>query len=220
MPSGDYVCMTVADEGLGMDRETLSHIFEPFFSTKGVGKGTGMGLPSVYGIIKQNSGFIEAESGPGKGTTFRIYIPRRGMGDVAAEPPAWAGEMSTVADPVSVLLVEDNEMVRRMVSLQLESLGCKVSCAESPFDALALFGKPDFAVDLLVTDVMMPGMNGAELWKKVRSLRPKTRVLFVSGYTPGEIADRGILGEGERVLSKPFTQTGLAHAVKEALAGR
>jgi len=221
MPSGDYVCMTVADEGLGMDRETLSHIFEPFFSTKGVGKGTGMGLPSVYGIIKQNRGFIEAESGPGKGTTFRIYFPRLGMGGVAAEPPAWVEKMSAVAVPVSVLLVEDSEMVRRIVSLQLESLGCKVSCAESPsHHALDLFGKPDFAVDLLVTDVMMPGMNGAELWKKVRSVQPKTRVLFVSCYTPGEIADRGILGEGERVLSKPFTQTGFAQAVKEALAGR
>jgi CheY-like chemotaxis protein len=126
--------------------------------------------------------------------------------------------MSAVAAPASVLLVEDDEMVRRMVSLQLESLGCKVSCAGSPSDALALFGEPDFAVDLLITDVAMPGMNGRELWEKAKAVRPGMGILFMSGCTSDEIASRGILDGGACFLKKPFTQKGLAQAVKEALA--
>ncbi len=217
---GDYVRLTVSDEGAGMDRETLSHIFEPFFSTKGVGKGTGLGLPTVYGIVKQSGGFIEADSEPGEGSVFRVYFPRMAQDGGSGEAPAPAGEAG--ADPAarSVLLVEDDEMVRKLVLRQLEGLGYGVVCAVSPHEALDLFGKPGFSVDLLVTDVMMPGMKGTELWRKVRSLRPGAKVLFISGYTAEEMSDRGIFEEGAPFLKKPFTRAELARAIAAAITGR
>jgi PAS domain S-box-containing protein len=215
---GDYVCLTVADEGVGMDRETLSHVFEPFYTTKEVGKGSGLGLPTVYGIVDQNGGFIEVDSEPGTGTSFRVYLPRvREDGDAAA---AQAPGKAETGSPGSILLVEDDEMVRRMVLRLLEDLGYKVACAGSPLDALALCRKPDFPVDLLITDVVMPGMNGRELWENVKALRPGTGVLFMSGYTSDEIAGRGILDGEARFLNKPFTQRGLSQAVKEAMPRR
>jgi PAS domain S-box-containing protein len=218
MASGDFVRVTVSDEGAGMDRETLSHIFEPFFSTKGIGKGTGLGLPTVYGIVKQSGGFIEADSEPGKGTVFRVYFPRLAEEGVAPEGSAPGGEDAAEPAVRSVLLVEDDEMVRRLMLRQFAGLGYEVVCAGSPHEALDMFGDPGFSVDLLVTDVMMPGMKGAELWKKVRSLRPGAKVLFISGYTAEEMADRGIIEKDAPFLKKPFTRAELARAMADAVS--
>jgi len=217
---GDYVRLTVADEGAGMDRETLSHIFEPFFSTKGVGKGTGLGLPTVYGIVKQSGGFIEADSEPGEGTVFRVYFPRMAEAGDAGEEPALPDKVAAGPAAHSVLLVEDDDMVRELVLRQLEGLGYGVVCAGSPQEALDMFGKPGFSVDLVVTDVMMPGMKGTELWKKVRSLRPGVKVLFMSGYTADEMSDRGIIEAGAPFIKKPFTRAELSRAMAAAITSR
>jgi two-component system, cell cycle sensor histidine kinase and response regulator CckA len=215
---GDYVRISVKDEGTGMDKETLSHLFEPFFTTKGVGKGTGLGLATVYGIVKQNNGFIEADSAPGKGTTFRICLPRHAEGAECAETPDAAAEPAPPVSATSVLLVEDDEMVRAMLLRLLENLGCKVSCAASPHDAVDLCGSAGFPMDLLITDVAMPGMNGRELWEKVKPLRPEAKILFISGHTSDEMAKRGILEGDVPFLQKPFTKKGLAQAVKETMS--
>ena len=214
---GEYVLFTVSDDGLGMDKETLSQIFEPFFTTKGMGEGTGLGLATVYGIVQQSGGFINVYSEPGLGTTFRIYFPRSmEEGEVREDDE----EIPAASGGGTVLLVEDDEMVRDMTTVMLEALGYTVLVAGSPEDAVRFCGKREEPIDLLMTDVVMPGMNGAELRDRIEAIRPGIKVLFMSGYTSKVIVHHGVLEEGVNFLQKPFTMKDLARMVRAVITGR
>jgi PAS domain S-box-containing protein len=205
---GDYVALSITDDGVGMDAQTLSHVFEPFFSTKEVGKGTGLGLATVYGAIKQNGGHVEVASEVGHGSTFRLLIPRLTGGP--AEPRASA-EAAAARGRGTILLVEDDAMVRELTRSMLEALGYTVLPVASARAALALCEDPATTIDLLFTDVVMPDMKGPELSEKARAERPALKVLFMSGYAP-TLSDRP-----GRFLQKPFTLTELSRGVHEAL---
>jgi len=214
---GPYVMIAVSDTGTGMDEATKAHLFEPFFTTKGQGKGTGLGLATVYGIVKQSGGYIWVYSEPGAGTVFRIYLPR-------LEEPAAAVETrpAPAADPTprrrgTILLVEDEEGVRALARRILAAQGYTVVEADGPRRALELLEEHDGPIELLLTDVVMPEMDGAELAARVTALRPETRVLFMSGYTDDAIAGRGLIAEGGRFLQKPFTPDGLVSKVRGIL---
>ena len=212
---GDYVRLVVRDDGCGMDSETLSHIFEPFFTTKAVGKGTGLGLATVYGIVKQNQGCISVDSAPGQGTTFRIHLPRYvARGDGAAEDDA-APRSRTGHE--TILLVEDERVILRLTKKMLERLGYTVLSASTPGEAVRLAREQEGPIHLLVTDVVMPEMNGRELAQSVAACQPGLRCLFMSGYTADVIADHGVLEEGTHFLPKPFSRESLAAKVREAL---
>jgi CheY-like chemotaxis protein len=213
---GSYVQLAVSDSGNGMDRDTLSHIFEPFFTTKEFGKGTGLGLATIYGIVKQNSGFISVASEKARGSTFTIYLPRTDSEHAGPEAAAPAPEVSGSG---TILLVEDDATVRGLVSQLLESLGYTVLPAESPSQALSLCGEADRSIDLLMTDVVMPRMNGKELMERVTKIRPGIKVLFMSGYTASVIATHGVLDDGLYFIQKPFGIDTLAAKVREALTG-
>ena len=212
---GDYVQLTVSDTGRGMDRETLAHVFEPFFTTKGPGEGTGMGLSTVYGIVRQNRGSVTIYSEPGLGTTFKIYLPRHVDkaelldSTVPASPDARGHE--------TVLLVEDEESILILGRRMLEELGYRVLTAWTPGEAIALAEEHAGEIHLLMTDVVMPEMNGRDLARKLLSLYPDLKRLFMSGYTADVIAHRGVLDEGVHFLQKPFTMAGLAVRVRQAL---
>jgi Signal transduction histidine kinase len=214
---GDYVRLTVADDGCGMDEETLTHLFEPFFTTKEVGRGTGLGLATVYGIVKQNDGFITVESEPGRGTTCTIYLPRYvgKTGGMRTEtptlPPAWGQE--------TVLVVEDEPTILRMTGRMLVRQGYTVLTAGTPGEAMRLAEEHAGEIHLLMTDVVMPEMNGRDLAKNLLALYPQLRRLFMSGYTADIIAHNGVLGDGVYFLQKPFSMQGLATKVREALDG-
>ncbi len=211
---GDYVMFAVSDNGIGMEKDMLAHVFEPFFTTKDIGRGTGLGLATVYGIIKQNGGFIRVYSELEKGTTFYIYIPRileEGKGvERIKEAPLEAGTGD-------ILLVEDDEMVRRMATAILERLGYSVVATETPVEAFALCEKEEIPIDLLITDVVMPYMNGAELNDKIKAIRPNVKVLFMSGYTENVIVRHGVLADDVHFLHKPFSMNDLAHKVWYAM---
>jgi two-component system, cell cycle sensor histidine kinase and response regulator CckA len=212
---GEYVFLSVGDDGCGMDGETLDRIFNPFFTTKAVGEGTGLGLPTVYGIVKQNDGFIDVRSEPGKGTTFKIFLPRYAgevealSTDGAAESPRGRGE--------TVLLVEDEPAIMRLGELMLERLGYRVLAAHTPGEALRVAGERTNGIHLLITDVVMPDMNGRELADRLRTLAPDVKTLFISGYTADVIARRGVLGEGVDFIQKPFFLKDLALKVRRVL---
>ncbi|RJX34781.1 MAG: PAS domain S-box protein [Desulfurivibrio sp.] len=213
---GEYVLLAVSDNGQGMDKETVDQIFEPFFTTKGAGRGTGLGLATVYGIVKQNNGYINVYSEPGKGTTFKIYLPRHaGPADSsqtagAAETPRGLGE--------TVLLVEDEEALLKMTGRMLEMEGYAVLAARTPEEAIRLSEEHPGAIHLLLTDVVMPGMNGRELSERIQRLRPATKSLFMSGYTANVIAHHGVLDEGVQFVQKPFSRQELAAKVSAVLA--
>jgi PAS domain S-box-containing protein len=211
---GDYVVLSVADDGLGMDEETLSHIFEPFFSTKEVGRGTGLGLSTVYGVVRQNEGFINVASAVGRGSTFRLYIPR--MRGRAAEPPA-AAEALPVRGRGTILLVEDDEMVRDLTRSMLEALGYAVLSVGSPTAALSLCEDRGQKIDLLVSDVVMPEMRGPELRERLRAVRPALEVLFMSGYAPALVIAPALAEDPTRFIQKPFTLAELGRSVENAL---
>ena len=211
---GDFVRVQVSDNGHGMDSSVLAHVFEPFFTTKGVGEGTGLGLATVYGIVKQNNGFISVYSEPGSGTTFRIYLPRWVSSGDAADAPE---EVRPVGGRGTVLLVEDEAMVRQMTEQMLTHLGYQVRAAVSPAAALAVCQDGSEPVDLLLTDVVLPGMNGPELRDRVRAIWPGTRVLFMSGYTSNVIVHHGVLDRGVHFIQKPFTLLDLSRAVERAM---
>jgi two-component system cell cycle sensor histidine kinase/response regulator CckA len=214
---GYYVLLGVSDDGTGMDKETLQHLFEPFFTTKEPGRGTGLGLATVYGIVRQNGGFINVYSEPGKGTTFKIYIPRSlEEGDIQKE----AKEESVASGSGTVLLVEDDDMVRRMTSEMLEAIGYTVTASGSPAEAESLCENQDLHIDLLITDVVMPGMSGKELRDRIQVKRPGMKVLFMSGYTSNVIVHRGVLEEGVHFLQKPFSMNDLAGKIREAMSGK
>ncbi len=212
---GDFVMLAVSDNGCGMDKETLANLFEPFFTTKEVGEGTGLGLATVYGIVKQNNGFINVYSEPGEGTTFKIYLPRHAgeieeaFSESPAELPLGMGEI--------VLLAEDEPTIIEMVKMMLENLGYQVLTADTPGRAMDLAREYAGKIDLLMTDVVMPEMNGRNLAEKLRMLYPDLKILFMSGYTANVIAHRGVLDEGVQFLQKPFSMKDLAAGVREAL---
>jgi PAS domain S-box-containing protein len=212
---GDYVMLAVSDSGCGMDEATRERAFEPFFTTKPEGKGTGLGLSTVYGIVKQNEGVIEIYSELGHGTTLKVYLPRyRGEEKVQAAAPPTA---ALARGHETVLLVEDQDQVRELTRTLLEELGYRVHEAARPGDAITLCEKHGTEIALLVTDVVMPTMNGKELARRIEAMRPGIRTLFTSGYTPEAIARRGVLEPGVHFLEKPFTMEALARKVREVL---
>ena len=211
---GDYVMLAVSDNGCGMDSETLLRLFEPFFTTKEVGKGTGLGLATVYGIVKQNNGFIHVYSEPGQGSTFKIHLPRHA--------PAEAAVPATPAPPArgteTILLVEDELALLTMTRLMLEQFGYRVLPAATPTEALRLAAQNAGQIQLLMTDVVMPEMNGRELAKVLLADNPGLKRLFMSGYTTDVIAHQGVLDPDVHFLPKPFTPAELAAKIREALA--
>ncbi len=213
--AGDYVVLTVEDTGTGMDDETKARIFEPFFTTKGPGKGTGLGLATVYGIVKQTGGAILVDTELGRGTTFRIYLPheRRPVDQVktiAIEPPIGTNSET-------VLVVEDDEIVRQLVCDVLEENGYVVLCAEDGPAAVAMADDYQKIIDLLVTDVVMPQMNGPELASRLSLSRPEIKVLYVSGYSVDDIGEHGVLTENVQLLQKPFSPQSLLQRIREVL---
>jgi CheY-like chemotaxis protein len=215
MVPGKYVLLAVSDNGRGMDAETLSHLFEPFFTTKEVGKGTGLGLATVYGMVKQNNGFIDVHSEPGRGTTFKIYLPRntaetgRTRMKDAAQPAARGHE--------TILLVEDEPMILDITTKMLERQGYTVQAAATPGEAIRLAREHAGEIHLLMTDVVMPEMNGRDLARDLLSLYPNLKRLFMSGYTADVIAHHGVLDEGVEFIQKPFSVQALAVKVREVL---
>ncbi len=212
---GEFVKLAVSDDGCGMDRETLEKIFEPFFTTKEVGKGTGLGLATVYGIVKQNDGFVNVYSEPGKGSTFKLYLPRQ-----ASEPRRTAlpgTEEILFGQGETVLVVEDEESILKLAKKILEGLGYTVLAAHSPGLALDLARKDGERIDLLITDVVMPEMNGRDLADRLKALFPELKTLFMSGYTANAIAHRGVLDASVHFVQKPFSRRDLAVKVRETL---
>jgi len=215
VPPGEYVQLAVSDNGCGMSAETLEHAFEPFFTTKADGEGTGLGLATVYGIVQQNGGFIEALSEPGQGATFRIHLPR-GHGE--AQGVTETTEATTRPGGREVILIaEDEKSVRITLEQFLGDLGYVVLAAAAPEEALNLASAREGAIDLLITDVVMPGMSGRTLAARLAERRPGLRCLFMSGYTADVIAHRGVLDAGTDFLAKPFTRDELARKVREIL---
>jgi two-component system, cell cycle sensor histidine kinase and response regulator CckA len=213
---GEYVMLAISDTGMGMDAETQSHIFEPFFSTKGP-KGTGLGLSTVYGIVKQSDGYVWVYSEPGKGTTFKIYLPRVGAtGETIAVQPAVAAAKAGPGHE-TILLVEDEANLRRLARQSLENQGYSVLEATDGAAAIQLSNAHPGPIHLLLTDVIMPGMNGRELALRISSLRPETKVLYMSGYTENAIGHNGTLDAGVSLLQKPFTLPALKAKVREVL---
>ena len=217
--AGDYASLAVSDDGCGMEKEQLVHAFEPFFTTKAVGRGTGLGLSTVYGIVKQNDGFIDVESEPNHGTTVRIYLPRY-LGQAVDEPPAETAAESAGALPrggETILLVEDEPALLRLTTRMLEDQGYTVMAASTPGGAIELARNGACRASLLITDVIMPEMNGQTLDENLLSICPRLKCLFVSGYPADVIARHGVLGEGTHFLEKPFSDVRLAAAVRSAL---
>jgi PAS domain S-box-containing protein len=213
---GDYVMLAISDTGMGMDADTQSHIFEPFYTTKGL-KGTGLGLSTVYGIVKQSEGYIWVYSEAGKGTTFKIYLPRLSApGHVNALQPALAHEPSSSGHE-TILLVEDEENLRRLTRTSLENQGYSVIDALDGAAATQLSQAHQGLIHLLLTDVIMPGMNGRELADHISPTRPEMKVLYMSGYTENHIGHGGMLDEGITLLQKPFTLPALKAKVRQVL---
>jgi PAS domain S-box-containing protein len=212
---GDFVLLAVSDTGCGMEKEVLNRLFEPFFTTKPPGRGTGLGLAMVYGIVKQNNGFIHVYSEPNAGTCFKIYLPRQ-VGVIDTRRAENANEMP-LGGGETVLLVEDELSIMNMVRLMLEKLGYQVLSAATPQKALDLAAECNGHIELLVTDVVMPQMNGHELAARLITRYPSIKTLFISGYTADAIAHRGMLNEGIHFMPKPFSKRELAAKVRDAL---
>jgi PAS domain S-box-containing protein len=216
---GDYVMLAVSDTGCGMTPEVMERIFEPFFTTKPVGQGTGLGLSMVYGVMHQNHGFIQVESQVGKGSCFRLYFPRH---EEAAAATPTAPATNTKERPImgheTVLLVEDEAAVWRVVKTKLERLGYRVLVAHGPEDALKLGQQARNGIDLLLTDVVMPGMNGRELYRQMLQYHPRLKCLYMSGHTANIISERGVVEEGIYFLPKPFNLYTLSVKMREVLA--
>jgi len=217
LPAGDYVMVAISDTGEGMDNETQSHIFEPFFTTKGT-KGTGLGLSTVYGIVKQSGGYIWVHSELGRGTTFKIYLPRvASTGQAVAHVAAPVEYRRVEPGTETILLVEDEANLRYLARQYLEKQGYKVIEAADGAVAMQIAVAHDKVIHLLLTDVIMPGMNGRELAQRICEIRPNVKVLYMSGYTENVIGHDGMLDAGVRLLQKPFTLRDLKSKVREVL---
>jgi two-component system cell cycle sensor histidine kinase/response regulator CckA len=216
LPPGRYALLTVGDTGCGMDEATKARIFEPFFTTKGVGQGTGLGLATVYGIVVQSGGRIDVQSEPGRGTTFRVLLPQT-AGAVEPAPAAPPTEALPRGGTETVLLVEDEDAVRELAARVLLTLGYVVVAARDGAEAQQIAQQANQFLHLMVTDVVMPGVSGLELARRLAPVRPKMKVLFMSGYADDTIVKHGPLGPGAAFLQKPFTPDGLARTVREVL---
>jgi PAS domain S-box-containing protein len=217
LPAGDYVMVAISDTGNGMDNETQSHIFEPFFTTKGT-KGTGLGLSTVYGIVKQSGGYIWVHSDVGRGTTFKIYLPRvLATGEPAAHVATPVDFRKVEPGTETILLVEDEANLRYLARQYLEKQGYKVIEAADGAVAMQIAVAHDKTIHLLLTDVIMPGMNGRELAQRICEIRPNVKVLYMSGYTENVIGHNGMLDAGVRLLQKPFNLRDLKGKVREVL---
>jgi len=214
---GSYVLLSVSDTGMGMDAATIEHIFEPFFTTKETGKGTGLGLATVYGIVKQHGGFIFASSKPGKGTSFRVYLPA-GSGD--HEPRETASVEKALRGTETILLAEDHDGLRDTAQEMLQGLGYRILAASDGRKALELFKTNMDQIDLIVMDVVMPLLSGPEAYLEISALRPGVRVLFTTGYTPEAKFLISMLERGAAILQKPYSLTSLSQMVRAALAPR
>jgi PAS domain S-box-containing protein len=213
--AGEYVMLAVSDNGCGMNKEQITQIFEPFYTSKIIGKGTGLGLSTVYGVVKQNNGFINVYSEPGKGTTFRIYLTLHAE-QVIATQEAHSGEIPR-GNGETVLLVEDELAILKLGKMMLEKLGYLVLAAERPSEAITLAEQHAGEIQLLITDVVMPEMNGRILAEHLQSICPDTKILFMSGFTADVIAHQGILDEGVNFVQKPFSLQQFAVKVHEVL---
>jgi CheY-like chemotaxis protein len=214
---GNYVMLAVSDTGIGMDEKTKSHIFEPFFTTKEMGKGSGLGLATVYGVVQQSGGHVWVYSEPGRGSTFKVYLPRveaapTGTSVNAAEKPAARGNET-------ILVAEDDGQVRNLTVAILRSCGYRVLDVENAHDAEQLWQQHEGEIHLLLTDVVMREMSGPELARRIQKVRPRTKVLFTSGYTDSAIVHQGVLDPGIAFLPKPFTPSSVAAKVRQVLDG-
>lgn len=216
---GTFICLAVSDDGCGMDPQTLEQVFEPFFSTKAVNKGTGLGLATVYGIVTQNHGFITVTSTPGHGTAFKIFLPAAAATDTPAESQTPNAATLPTSHGETVLLVEDEVAILRMCRNLLNLLGYKVLATASATEALRLAETHGGPIDLLLTDVIMPEMDGCDLAARVKTLQPQVRTLFMSGYAADAIAHRGELDTSVCLLHKPFSREEIAHKIRDALTG-
>ena len=212
---GQYVCLSVTDTGGGMDAETLAHIFEPFFTTKEMGKGTGLGLATVYGIVKQSGGYVWVDSEPNKGASFQIFLPRVAEISQSQAARPYLGE--NLRGSETILLVEDSEAIRKLAAAFLSSHGFEVLSASNAEEAVSMAAAHAGAIQLLVTDVIMPGQNGRVLAERLVTSYPRIKVLYISGYTDSFIAGHGVLGAESNLLNKPFTEEALIHKVRDVL---
>jgi CheY-like chemotaxis protein len=216
---GRYVMLAVSDTGTGMSPDTVAHIFEPFYTTKESGRGTGLGLSTVYGIVKQSGGYIWVYSEPGRGSSFKVYLPRVEQAPEALPAVRVASGEQTASE--TILLVEDQPQVRELARMSLSEKGYKVLVTSSPEDAEGACARHGAEIHLLLTDLIMPGITGRELAKRLTARHPKMRVLYMSGYTFGITTQTGmqsgLLEDGVAFLQKPFTPSALSEKVREVL---
>jgi CheY-like chemotaxis protein len=213
---GEYVMLAVSDDGCGIVPEAIDQIFEPFFTTKALGQGTGLGLATVYGIVKQNNGFINVYSEPNQGTTIKVYLPRHIEETVVKKPNEIVSEVPK-SQGETILLVEDDAGILKLGEKILENLGYKVLSTSNPRNVKKMIKEYDGQIDLLLTDVVMPEMNGRELSEYVQRVYPQIKILFMSGYTANVIAHQGVLDENICLISKPFSLKEIALKIRELL---
>ena len=213
---GEYVLLAVSDDGCGMDEEIQSHLFEPFFTTKSIGEGTGLGLATVYGIVKQNNGFIDVFSEPGKGSVFKIYFPHNAEGSARVSPTD-SPVKADVCGRETVLLVEDEPDLLDLCRSMLADLGYRVLSAFTPTTAIEIAQNHTEDIHLLITDVVMPEMTGSDLVKQIQALHPNLKYLYMSGYTANIIANKGVLDSDLHFIQKPFAMKDLAKKVRRVL---
>jgi len=212
---GSYVMLSISDTGIGMDKQTQAHVFDPFFTTKEAGRGTGLGLSTVYGIVKQSDGYVWVESEHGKGSTFRVYLPL--AKELLTQEESPVEERKDVSGTEVVLLVEDEEAVLELAHTILEQQGYRVLVARNAAHAEELAAESKAEIHMLLTDVVMPGISGHELAKRITARRPGIRVLFMSGYAEDIVSQGGVLKSGVAFLQKPFTPKVLRQRVREIL---